>query len=77
MRLDNLRRRRAERRRGGGFHIRGRPEKVPLQHENLVPGAGQQQRREQARGTAPRYGYIQRVPSPAARPPVWADPVTG
>jgi len=31
MRLDDLRRRRAERRRGGGFHVRSRLEAVPLE----------------------------------------------
>ena len=69
MRLDDLRRRRAERRRCGGFHVRGRLEKVPLQDKDLVPGPGQQQPGEQARGAAPRNDDIQRVPPP---PSAWS-----
>jgi hypothetical protein len=69
MRLDDLRRRRAERRRSGGFHVRGRLEKVPLQDKDLMPGPGQQQPGEQARGAAPRNGDIQPVPLPALHRP--------
>jgi hypothetical protein len=69
MRLDNLRRRRAERRGGGGFHIPGRLEKVSLQDQGLMPGAGQQQRGEQSCGTASGNGDIQGVPLPAPHRP--------
>ena len=70
MRLDDLRRRRAERRRGGGFHVWSRLEAVPLEDQDLVPGPGQQQPGEQARGTAPHNDDIQRVPlsAPTAHP---------
>ena len=70
MRLDDLRRRRAERRGGGGFHVRAWLEGVPLEDQDVVPGAGQQQSGEQACGTAPRNDDIHRVPlsAPAAAP---------
>ena len=71
MRLDDLRRRRAKRRRGGGFHVRGRLEAVPLEDQDLVPGPGQQQPGEQARGTAPGNDDIQRVPLSAPTAPLY------
>jgi hypothetical protein len=69
MRLDDLRRRGAERRRGGGFHVRGRLKAVPLEDQDLVPGPGQQQPGEQARGTASGNDDIQCVPLSASTAP--------
>jgi len=66
MRLDDLRRRPAERRGGGRFHIGGGLEAVPPEHHDLVPGPGQQQPGEQARGTAPSDGDVQFACSPAS-----------
>ena len=72
MRLDDLRRRPAERRGGGRFHIGGGLEAVPPEHHDLVPGPGQQQPGEQARGTAPSDGDVQRVlPCVLGRTSAW------
>jgi hypothetical protein len=59
--LDDLRRRRAERRRGGGLDVGRRVQAVPFQDEHPVPGPGQQQRGERARPAGADDGDLHRT----------------